>query len=356
MQHTQIAIIWWSFAGLSTLLVLRKRLWKNVTIKLFEQRSHFCHIPALHEGILAPQSRLDAMQISYAKRYPQEYIQTKVTAIESHQLTTENWEIRSFDYAIIATGSRTNFFDNAEREKNAFAVRYADDIPVINAKLRDPKTKTITIVWGGYTGIEIAATIALRKRPDQTVRVIHSRERLFDRLSTYISEKAITRLQNHDVDVVLNEKAEQITSSTISTKTWKTFNSDCTIVSRWIKINDESFAPHLTFENDYTPKDFDHIFTCGDLANHGLIATAHNAMFEWRRMGHLIADRIQWIKNKQYPPLKNRDKLAIALGTRDGILTNGVKGQYVPYLVGFAKRIIEWRVLAEYAWRVMLWI
>jgi NADH dehydrogenase FAD-containing subunit len=346
MQKMQIAIIWWSFGGLSALLVLRKRLWKNVEIKLFEQRSHFCHIPALHEAVLWTQKRLAAMQIPYAKYYP-EYTQASITKIESHQLTTANGEIFPFDYAVIATGSRTNFFDNPEREKNAFAVRYADDIPLINAKLRDPHTKTITIVGWGYTGVEIAWTIALRKRPDQTVRVIHSRERLFE---------AIGWLHKHNVEVIINERVEHITPDAITTQSGQTFDSHCTIVSRWIRINDESFAPHLTFDNDYTPKDYDHIFACGDVAGHGLIATAHNAMFEWRRMGQLIADRIQWKLNKHYPPLQNRDKLAIALGPYDGILTNGTKGQYIPHVVGFAKRIIERRVLFEYAWRVMLWI
>jgi hypothetical protein len=78
-------------------------------------------------------------------------------------------------------------------------------------------------------------------------------------------------------------------------------------------------------------------------------------MFEWRRTGHLIADKIQ-NKNKHYPPLQNRDKLAIALWNRDGILTNGIKWTYIPYFVGFAKRMIERRVLFEYKWKIMLWI
>jgi hypothetical protein len=79
-------------------------------------------------------------------------------------------------------------------------------------------------------------------------------------------------------------------------------------------------------------------------------------MFEGRRMGHLIADKIQHITKKNYPPLQNRDKLAIALGPYDGILTNGTKGRYIPRFVGFAKRIIERRVLFEYTMKVMLWI
>lgn len=296
------------------------------------------------------------MQISYAKWYPEEYIQTKVTSIESHQLTTQAGDIWTFDYIIIATGSRTNFFDNPQREKNAFAVRYADDIPKINKKLQDPSTKTITIVGGGYTWVEIAGTLALRKRPDQQIRIIHGKERLFDRLGQYISTTSIDRLRNHGVDIVLNTRVADISSSQITLQNGEQIDSDMTIVSRWIKLNDESFKPHLTFSDKYTANDHDHVFACGDVAGHGLIATAHNAMFEGRRMGHLIADSMQKIENKSYPPLQNRDKLAIALGPYDGILTNGTKGRYIPRFVGFAKRIIEWRVLFEYTSKIMLWI
>ena len=355
-NHTTIAIIWWSFAWLSALLVLRKRLGKNVHIKLFDQRNNFCHIPALHEGILAPHSRIEAMQLSYAKRYPNEYIKTRISTIENHQLTTENGDIRTFDYAVIATGSRTNFFNNPQREKHAYAVRYADDIPVINNKLRDPNTKTITVIWGGYTGIEIASTIALRKRPDQQLTVVHSRERLFDRLSTHISEISIQRLHRHGVEVRLNSRVGDIHTDSIDLESWERIPSDMTIVSRWIKVNDESFAPHLSFTDAYSANAHDHIYMCGDVAAHGLVATAHNAMFEWRRIGHFIADQIQWIIWKTYPPLQNRDKLAIALGPYDGIITNGKKWVYIPLLVGIAKRVIERRVLFEYAYRVMLWI
>jgi len=118
------------------------------------------------------------------------------------------------------------------REKNAFAVRYVDDIPRINKKLTDPSTKTITIVGGGYTGVEIASTIALRKRPDQQVRIVHTKERLFDRLGMYISNTTIERLQQHNVDVLLNERVADIHPDSISLESGEIIRSDMTIVSR----------------------------------------------------------------------------------------------------------------------------
>lgn len=355
MHHTTIAIVGWSFAGLSALLVLRKRLGKKVHIKLFDERSHFCHIPALHEAVLHNKARLDSMQIDFSKYYPDEYVQARIESITSNTLTTKSGITRTFDYCIIATGSRTNFFENEKRETNAYAIRYADDLEAINKKLLDPKTKTISIVGGGYTGVEIASIIALRKRSDQQICMIHSRERLFERLGMYISKTALNRLQKHDVEILLNARVADIENDAIQLTNGQKLVSDMTIVSRGIKVNDESFHPHLSFNDQYQANDADHIYLCGDIAKHGLIATAHNAMFEWRRTGHLIADKIQ-NKNKHYPPLQNRDKLAIALGPHDGILTNGSKWIYIPYLVGFAKRIIERRVLFEFKRKIMLWI
>lgn len=355
MPHTTVAIIGWSFAWLSALIVLRKRLGKQVDIKLFDERTHFCHIPALHDALLVPPRRLRQMQLSFAKRYPEEFIHDHITTIESNHLITRSGTKRTFEYCVIATGSRTNFFENKQREQYAYTVRYADDIPPLNKTLRNPKTKNITIIWWGYTGIEIASTIARRKRPDQHIRVVHSRERLFDRLSTYISKTAIGWLKRYDVEVVLNKKVSDIEPDTITLETGETLASDVTIVARWIRVNDESFSPHLTFHDNYQAADADHIFLCGDVAKHGLIATAHNAMFEGRRVGHLIANHRQGI-SKTYSPLQNRDKLAIALWPHDGIFTNGVKWIYIPRLIGIAKRIIEWRVLFEFSTRVLLWI
>lgn len=352
-QHTDIAIIWASFAWLSALLVLRKRLGDQVTIKLFDEREQFCHIPALHEAVLAPRSRLRAMQLSLSRRYHKEFIHAQVSKIASNQLQTSDGQTRTFDYAVIATGSRTNFLQNEKRERIAYAVRYADDIPKINTKLRDSSTKIITVVGGGYTGVEIASIIAQRKRPDQHLRVIHSKHRLFDRLDSSISKQAITRLKKHHVEVLLEEKVSDIDTDRVTFVSGKQLPSDMTIISWGIKLNDESFSPHLTFTKNYHAEESEGIYLCGDVASHGLIATAHNAMFEGRRMGQLIADKVQGVTNS-YPPLENRDKLAIALGRRDGIITNGHKAVYIPFLLWIAKRVIERRVLFEFTRRVML--
>lgn len=345
-----ICIVWASFAWLSALLMLRKRLWDSVTIKLLDQQQQFTYIPGLHEAILDGEE-LTWLQFDLATHYP-EYVQARVDDIQSHQLTTSEWIVHEFDYCVVATGSRTRpHHDSADI--HSYTVSAPQHIAPLNDKLSDPNTHTITIIGGGYTGIEIASIIAQRQRADQTVQIIHSRDRLFDRLSEYISLTCQRWLTKLDVHITLNARVDQIQSDHIILQDGRRIQSDCTIIARGIRVNDESFEPNLSFDMSYQAVDADHIYLCGDVAQHGLIATAHNAMFEGRRVGDLIADQIQWV-SRDYPPLTNWDKLAIALWSRDGIITNWTKGIYIPWLVWLAKKIIQYRVLIEFKYKIML--
>lgn len=345
-----ICIVWASFAWLSALLKLRQRLWDTVTIKLLDQQEQFTYIPGLHEAVMDG-SALTWLQFDLAEYYP-EYIQARVDDIQSDYLITDQWDRHEFDYCVVATGSRTRAHADIS-DTHSYTVSAPQHITPLNAKLSDPTTKTITIIGGGYTGIEIASIIAQRQRAGQTVQIIHSKDRLFDRLSEYISLTCQRWLTKLDVHITLNARVDQIQSDHIILQDGRRIQSDCTIVARGIRINDETFEPNLSFGRGYQPVDADHIYLCGDVAQHGLIATAHNAMFEGRRMGDLIADQIQWV-TRDYPPLTNRDKLAIALWSHDGIITNGYKGIYIPLFVWLAKKIIQYRVLIEFKYKIML--
>ncbi len=354
-NHTSIAIIWWSFAGLSALLILRKRLWKDISIKLFDKRENFCYIPALHECILANDKKLDSIQFSLWKYYPDEFIHEWVSNINNTSLTTDSWENRTFDYAIVATWSATNFYWNKSWKENAKTVRFAEDISWINKHLHDLKTKNITIVWWGFTWVEVAAIIAQKSRKDQSVRIIHSWPRLFHTLSNYISETTQKRLERHNVEIILWKKVDQIESDKITTTSWTIYSSDLTIVSTWIKLNDHVFEKPILFHENYYSQEYTNVFACWDVAFHWLYTTAHNAMIEWRRVWDLIANIMQW-ESVEYHSLLNRDKLAIALWSRDGILTNWKKGFYFPWFTGLAKWFIEKRVLIEFKYKILLWI
>jgi hypothetical protein len=85
------------------------------------------------------------------------------------------------------------------------------------------------------------------------------------------------------------------------------------------------------------------------------LSTAHNAMIEGRSVAHIIADKILW-ETQDHKTLENRVILALALGAKDGMITNGPKGFFLPRVLGFCKRIIERRCMFEFKQRIMLWV
>jgi NADH dehydrogenase FAD-containing subunit len=207
--------------------------------------------------------------------------------------------------------------------------RRAEDIEHINKNL--PDARSVTVVGGGYTGVEIISTLAQRF-PEKQLCLIHGAERILERYSDYVSTTAYQWLEKRGVEIIMNEKASDIVEKTITTQTGKIFESDMTIFTAGISINDESFRNDLCFVNQYHSLESDHIYLCGDASSHGLSTTAHNAMIEGRRVGHLVADKVLG-ETHIYKPLENRIILALAFGTRDGMITNGPKGFVVPYVL-----------------------
>lgn len=308
MAHTTVAIIGGGFAGLSAYRTIKRRC-PQTTIALFDMREQFTWIPGLHET-LGDSSRLAGLQLSLAKSLGTDFHHTSITHIQKHELTTSAGETRTFDYCVIATGSRTNFFGKTDFEQHAMTLRYPEDVALINQQL--PTATHVTVVGGGFTGIEIASMLAARKLVKGTLRLIHGKERLADRMAPSVSRLCLGKLEQWGVEVMLDQKVTAITPDAVHLEDGRQLASDLTILSSGIKINDESFRQYLTFAGEYAAHEAPDIFWCGDVAIHGLYTTGHNAMLEGKRVGTIIADRLLGI-TRTYPPLTNRDKLAIAL-------------------------------------------
>jgi NADH dehydrogenase FAD-containing subunit len=165
-------------------------------------------------------------------------------------------------------------------------------------------------------------------------------------------------MQRHNVNLILGDRAASIWPKKITLASGNILPSDCSILSSWIKINDEAHTGELDFEckaGNYCALDSEHIYCAGDVAIDGLHTTAHNAMLEGRRIWHLIADKILDQKNT-YPPLEDRTTLGMALWTSDGLIVNEKKSRYIPHILGFMKKIVQWRVLFEFKRKIMLWV
>jgi NADH dehydrogenase FAD-containing subunit len=89
------------------------------------------------------------------------------------------------------------------------------------------------------------------KYPEKQLRIIHSKERLLDRYSNFVSETVHNRLTQRKVEVLLKKKVTDLQYQTILLDTQEEFHSDIIIISSGIAINDDSYRDHLKFQNSY---------------------------------------------------------------------------------------------------------
>ena len=351
MRNTSIVIVWASFAWLSAYLALRKRLGDQVDITLIDQRDKFTYTPSLHETLMCDK-QLDAIQFDLQEVYQQDFLHATISSIKKDKvITLSDGSILTPDYIIIATWSRTNYFGKQDFEQYTYSVRHPEDISPLNTTLKT--VKHIAVIGWWVTWVELASIIASRKHPDQHITLIHSRDRTFHTFHEQVGKRTQDRLTKHGCDLILWDRASEITADKIILQSGQELISDCTILSSGIKINDEPYNGSVTFETDYDALESEYIYCAGDVAIHGLYTTAHNAMVEWRHVGHLAADHIQWITNT-YKPLSNRKEVAIALWTHDGIITNNERWRYIPFVTGLIKKFVEKRVMLEFKNKIML--
>ena len=343
--HCDVAIIWGWFAGLSALLQVRKRMGSEVSIKLFDKNEQFLYVPGLHEAVLDDE-KLDSLQFSFAEYYPNEFVQGEVTSARDGLVSLANWTQRTCKYLVISPWAHTFMPAGAESSKIVHTVRYASDIKPLNAALRS--AHNVLVIGGGYTGVEVAAMIVGKSKhtpTNQTITLIHSRDRVTHTMSEKVSHRAQRRMREHWIILHLGQRVKHIDDDHVELNDWTKLDADCVIVCTGNTLQDG------LIKNASSPT----VFLAGDYEHTGLEATAHNAMIEWRRVGDQIADHMYGIST-DYPPLFSRTALAMALGPYDGIMTDGPHGIFLPKLVWLSKWIIEKRVIWEFKLKILFWI
>ncbi|MFS4467684.1 NAD(P)/FAD-dependent oxidoreductase [Maribacter sp. 2210JD10-5] len=248
----RIVIIGGGFGGISLAQKLSK---KDVQVVLLDKNNYHTFQPLLYQvstGGLEPDSiayPLRKVLIGYENFF---FRLAEVTEIipEKKILNTTIGEL-CYDYLVIATGSKTNFFGNTELEKNAMAMKsIPQSLNLRSLILENFEQALLTddyheraalmnfvIVGGGPTGVELAGALAEIKKgilpkdyPDLDTRraqinLIQGGERLLDAMSEQASRKAEEFLEKLGVQVWKNTRVTGYDGKTVTTKTDLTFES-----------------------------------------------------------------------------------------------------------------------------------
>ncbi|MDF2449703.1 MAG: FAD-dependent oxidoreductase [Bacteroidota bacterium] len=170
----KIVLIGGGFAGLHLARKLNK---ENFDIWLLDKQNHHQFQPLYYQVACA---RLEPSNISFPfrkifQRSPNVQIRmadvTKIVA-EENKVETNIGEYH-YDFLVIATGCKTNFFGNAEISKHAFAMKTTEEAieiknnillsfeRIISAEKKDREAlMNIVLVGGGPTGVELAGAFA----------------------------------------------------------------------------------------------------------------------------------------------------------------------------------------------------
>lgn len=231
----RVIIIGGGFAGIKLAKNLRNL---PLQVVLFDRNNYHTFQPLLYQVATAglePDSIADPLrkQLESAKNFYFRMGEVYSIIPEDKIIKTEIGDL-NYDYLVIATGSKTNYFGNRSIMDHAFPLKQIPQALDLRSHiLQNFEAATITtdeeeirsrmniaIVGGGPTGVEVAGALGELKKSvlpndypeldfrDMKITLIEGTGRLLNGMSDSASERALRYLKKFDVEVVLNTLVE----------------------------------------------------------------------------------------------------------------------------------------------------
>jgi NADH dehydrogenase len=348
----RIVIIGGGFAGISLAKKLRN---KNVQVVLLDKHNYHNFQPLMYQvatGGLEPDS------IAYPiRKVVQEFKDVYFRLAEVREIDAKNNKVIAdigelkYDYLVIATGSKTNYFGNKEIERNSMAMKtIPQSLNIRSLILENFEQALLTndiderhslmnfvLVGGGPTGVELAGALAEMKKailpkdyPDLDVRkmeinLIQSGDRILNTMSENASEKAEKFLLNLGVSVWKNVRVTGYDGKTVTTNSDLSFDSATVIWTAGVQgalphgLKSDSFIKNVDRikVNQFNQVEgYENLFAIGDIAvmtseayPQGHPMMAQPAM----QQGRLLAENlIRLLDKKELKPFVYKDKGSMA--------------------------------------------
>jgi len=389
----RVVIIGGGFAGIS---LAKRLLKKEIQVVLLDRHNYHTFQPLLYQVSTAG---LEPDSIAYPLRKitrnsPRGFFRmAEVTAIDpkKNSLYTNIGDL-NFDYLVIATGSKTNFFGNKSFEENSMQMKtipHALNIrslilenleqAVITENPEERKALLNFVLAGaGPTGVELSGAIAeLRNQilpkdyPDldanqMKIHLIEGFDRVLPTMSEYSSEKAQKFLKELGVMIHLNTQVKSYDGKVVTTNTDLLLNTSTFIWSAGVTgapVMGLNASVLIEKANRYKVNVFnqingyENIFAIGDIAwmqseeyprGHPMVAQP-----AIQQGNHLAENFVRLLKGKKMEPFKYNDKGTMATVGRNRAVVDlgklrfgGFFAWYVWmfvhlwFLVGFRNRAI----------------
>ena len=302
-ENPRIVIIGGGFAGLALARKLRN---KNVQVVLLDKHNYHTFQPLLYQ---VATGGLEAGSIAYPiRKVIQEYKDFYFRLTSVKEIDTQNNKIISeigdlhYDYLVIATGSKTNYFGNKEIERNSMSMKtIPQSLNIRSLILENFEQAVLTkegsdknslinfvLVGGGPTGVELAGALAEMKKailqkdyPDldmskMQINLVQSSDRILNTMSEKSSKAAEEFLVGLGVKIWKNVRVTNYDGRTISTNSDLTFDTATVIWTAGVQgaavagLDASSLVEKVNRirVNEFNQVvGYDNIFAIGDIAN-----------------------------------------------------------------------------------------
>lgn len=389
----RVVIIGGGFAGVNLVKSLAN---KKVQVVLIDQHNYHTFQPLLYQ---VSSAGLEPDSIAYPlrkiiKNHKNSFFRlAKVKSVQADKniIMTDIGDL-SYDYLVIATGTKTNFFGNASIEARSMPMKKIPEALNIRslilqnlekAAIADTKEErksylTFVIVGGGPTGVELAGAIAELKNHivprdyrdldtnDMHIHLLEGNDRLLSAMSLNASEKAKEFLIKLGVNVHCNTYVSDYNGRAVQTNSELELQSETLIWAAGITGNPVKGLKAASIEarpNRYKVNEFNqidgysNIFALGDIAlmaseayPNGHPQVAQPAIQQGKLLGKNF---MKLIRGKSMKPFKYVDKGSMATIGRNKAVVDlkhfkfaGIFAWFVwmfihlMALVGFRNRVI----------------
>lgn len=296
----QVIVIGGGFAGLQFIRNLDKR---HFNVLLIDKINHHQFQPLFYQ---VATSQIEPASISFPFRNifkNQDHIQIRMAEMQKinadQQTITTSIGNFAYDYLVIATGCRTNYFGNPNIQKNAFSLKTTyQSITIRNHILKTfekviaaPKEDresllNLTIVGAGPTGVELAGAFAEIKKeilPKDyhdidlskfTIRLVEGSNRVLNNMNQTSGDAAEKYLRKMGVVLLKNTFVKDYDGENLTLSSGETIKSRTVIWAAGVTgrktdgIPKEAIARgnRIIVNRQNKIKGFDHIFAIGDIA------------------------------------------------------------------------------------------
>ena len=403
MARRRVVIVGGGFAGIEAAKALR---YANVDVTLVDRSNHFVFQPLLYQvatGALAPSDI--AVPIRWILRSVRNVtvLQENVTSVDKARRVVQlgDGTELSYDYLILAAGSRHAYFGHDEWEPYAPGLKTIEDaLEVRNrflaaferaevAATENERLEhlTMVIVGGGPTGVELAGIMVSIARkalsrdfrridPAKTrVILVEAGPRLVPAFKEHLSARALSDLQSLGVEVRLNTPVTGISEGTVHlgeeripsrTVFWAAGNRGSSLSRAFPDCVDK--ASHVKVSPDLSLPGQPEVFVVGDQAaiahpdGKPIPRVAQPAMQMGKRAGQNIADEMLDKPRKPFRYQTHGDLAVIgryrALAEFPWFTFSGVPAWFlwlfvhILYLAGFRNRL---SVLVQWGYAFVTW-